>query len=93
MNLSELRDLLSLVGTVFVMVLVLVIPIYLIAIRKPKKAVLRVLWALFWRGPVLVLLGATLYPEMSVLSAVLVLVIIVGPLELRARFVPESFLE
>lgn len=91
MNLTELRNLLTLFGTVFVMALVLIIPIYLVAVRKPKKAVLRGFWALFWRGLVLTLFGLTLYPEMSLLSAVLLLVLIVGPLELRARLTPENY--
>lgn len=86
MNLPELRDLITLIGTVLVLSLALIIPIYLIANRKPKRQALRIFWALFWRGPILVLFGATLYPEMAILSAILSLIVIVGPLELRAWF-------
>lgn len=87
MSLAELRDLISLAGTALVLLSALMIPVYLAASRKPKKNVLWTLWAVFWRGPVLLLLGATLYPDMGILSAVLVLLIVLGPLELKTRLV------
>ena len=91
MGLSEIAELITFLGFVIVAALVLIIPIYHVAVRKPQARRLHVLWALFWRGPILILLGMGLRAaHMDFFSACLVLLVIIGPLELYQRVTGNS---
>lgn len=84
MELPEVRQFIVLMGTVLLVLLLSILPVYLVSVRKPRPELIRTLWAIFWRLPLIILLGNTLYPQMAVLSAMLLIVIIIGPMELRA---------
>ncbi len=90
MDFTQLIHLLHLLGIVLLLGIGVAILVYRVATRSPKPEVMQLLWMLFWRGPVLIVCAVTLKARLDMVSAILCLLLVVGPLELRRRCVSET---